>query len=162
LTTELFWRITPMTEEHGRIICTWKYPSPYDVYNSPSWEHMIQEEQDYADAQIRAEQFGAVVDAKGQLSGFVQYFPIVGVTRLGLGLRPDLCGGGLGTAFVQFLVAEAKKRAPHHEIDLEVPTWNERAQRSYLKAGFELTDTYERMTPHGMATFHCMVYVDAT
>jgi ribosomal-protein-alanine N-acetyltransferase len=151
-----------MTVEHGKIICTWNYPSPYDLYNWPSWEQMVKEEQDYADPKVRAEQYDAVVGDDGHLCGYVQFFPIVGVTRLGLGLRPDLCGYGLGTAFVKFLVTEAKKRAPQNEIDLEVLTWNVRAQRTYLKAGFEQTDTYVRMTPSGMAAFHCMVYAEDT
>ena len=96
----------------------------------------------------------------GMLSGFVQFFPIVGVTRLGLGLRPDLCGkgGGIGTQFVQLLVQEAQRRTPRQEIDLEVLVWNERAIQTYERAGFTITDTYEKWTPTGMADFHCMVY----
>jgi len=57
------------------------------------------------------------------------------------------------------IVKEARRRAPHDEIDLEVLTWNDRAIRTYEKAGFERTDTYRRMTPSGMAQFHCMVYL---
>lgn len=121
---------------------------------------MLQEQSEFADPQIRAEQYRAVVDENGLLSGFVQFFPIVGVTRLGLGLRPDLCGTrkGIGTQFVRLLAGEAKQQAPHQEIDLEVLVWNERAIRTYQRAGFTITDTYERWTPTGMADFHCMVY----
>lgn len=152
------WRVVPMSESHCREICTWTYPPPYQLYNWPSWELMLQEEMEFADPAIRQEQYGAVVDAEERLCGFVQFFPIIGVTRLGLGLRPDLCGGGSGEAFVRLLVREAKRRTPLHEIDLEVLVWNERAIRAYEKAGFAITDTYERWTPSGMAAFHCMVF----
>ncbi|MBD0381984.1 GNAT family N-acetyltransferase [Paenibacillus sedimenti] len=164
----LQWRVVPLTESHGRELCSWNYPPPYDLYNWPAWETMQHEALEFADPLIRSKQYGAVVDEDDSLCGFVQFFPIVGVTRLGLGLRPDLSGHtekhgkgkGLGAAFVKLLVQEAKRRSPLNEIDLEVLVWNERAIRTYAKAGFVITDTYERQTPTGMATFHCMVFSD--
>lgn len=73
-------------------------------------------------------------------------------------MRPDLLGKGMGAAFVQAIVGDASQRHPEDEIDLEVLTWNNRAIRAYQKAGFFITDTYERPTPEGMGEFHCMVY----
>ncbi|MDD9270594.1 GNAT family N-acetyltransferase [Paenibacillus sp. GCM10023248] len=156
----LQWKIVPLTDAHCITLCTWKYPEPYELYNWPPWETMLQEQAEFADASIRAEQYRAVVDAEGILVGFVQFFPIVGVTRLGLGLRPDLCGqgSGLGTQFVRLLTQAALLQTPGNEVDLEVLVWNERAIRTYQRAGFVITDTYERLTPSGPAMFHCMVY----
>jgi [ribosomal protein S18]-alanine N-acetyltransferase len=139
-------------------ICTWAYPAPYELYNWPSWEDLIKKEAEFADAEIRLSQYAAVVDAAEGLCGFVQFFPIVGVTRLGLGLRPDLCGHGNGLQLLMLAVEEAKRRAPKNEIDLEVLVWNERAIKAYRKAGFAITDTYVRGTTSGPAEFHCMVY----
>ncbi|MBP1964050.1 GNAT family N-acetyltransferase [Paenibacillus aceris] len=141
-------------------VCTWKYPSPYELYNWPSWDIMLREQTEFADPHIRAQQYRAVVDEKGGLSGFVQFFPMLGVTRLGLGLRPDLCGkgSGIGAQFVRLLTREAVRRAPGQEIDLEVLAWNKRAIRTYERAGFTITDTYVKWTPTGTAEFHCMVY----
>jgi ribosomal-protein-alanine N-acetyltransferase len=154
------WRVVPLTDSWCQELCTWKYPPPYELYNWVPWETMLQEQSEFADPLIRAEQYRAVVDENGLLSGFVQFFPIVGVTRLGLGLRPDLCGkgSGIGTRFVQLLVQEAKRQAPQQEIDLEVLVWNERAIHTYQRAGFTITDTYDKWTPKGMSAFHCMVY----
>ncbi|WP_414858759.1 GNAT family N-acetyltransferase [Paenibacillus sp. Soil724D2] len=154
------WRVVPLTEANCLELCTWKYSPPYDLYNWSPWETMLREQAEFADPQIREEQYRAVVDENGILSGFVQFFPIVGVTRLGLGLRPDLCGkaSGIGTQFVHLLVQEAQRRTPQQEIDLEVLVWNERAIQTYERAGFTITDTYERSTPTGLAAFHCMVY----
>lgn len=156
----LQWRIVPLTDSQCQELCTWNYLPPYDLYNWSPWETMLLEQLEFADPLIRTEQYRAVVDEEGQLSGFVQFFPLVGVTRLGLGLRPDLCGKGrgIGTQFVQLLVQEAQRRAPQQEIDLEVLVWNERAIHTYQRAGFFITDTYEKWMPTGMAPFHCMVY----
>jgi ribosomal-protein-alanine N-acetyltransferase len=121
---------------------------------------MLINEYEFADPIVRLEQYAAVVDGQDQLCGYAQFFPIVGVTRLGLGLRPDLVGQGHGTELITLLVHAARQRHPQHIIDLEVLTWNIRAQRTYRKAGFLLTDTYIRMTPNGFAMFYCMVYAD--
>lgn len=150
--------LAPLTEEHCRDICAWTYPPPYDVYRFKPWEQMLSLQEEFADPDIRANQYRAVLDAHGRLSGFAQFFPIVGVTRLGLGMRPDLCGGGNGVRFVEAIVEEARRRTPHNQIDLEVTVWNKRAIRAYIQAGFAITDTYERMSPIGMDEFHCMVW----
>ncbi|TVY10820.1 GNAT family N-acetyltransferase [Paenibacillus cremeus] len=155
------YRLIPMTEAHGCEICTWEYPEPYSIYSWRPWEHMLAQQEEFADPDIRSAQYRAVVDDEGRLCGFAQLFPIVGVTRLGFGLRPELCGAGGGAQFVRAIVDEALRVNPDNEIDLEVLTWNERAIRAYLRAGFEITDTYERMTPTGKGEFHCMVWKGA-
>ncbi len=151
--------LRPLSETDGRQICGWRYEPPYDEYNWPEWERMAADGIEFADPAIRQEQYCAVYDEEAELCGFAQFFPLAGVTRLGLGLRPDLCGRGLGQAFVEAVVREAARRAPDNEIDLEVLVWNHRALKVYEKAGFVRTDTYERMTPAGMKAVHCMVYM---
>jgi len=165
-TTTMPWHVCPLTLAHAQALCEWRYPSPYDIYNWPDWESMQREKIEFADPHIREQQYAAVLDEDAKLVGFVQFFPIVGVTRLGLGLHPALCGQsavrgtgkGRGVSFVKLLVQEAARRAPQNEIDLEVLTWNTRAIRAYERTGFHITDTYEKMTPTGKALFHCMVY----
>jgi ribosomal-protein-alanine N-acetyltransferase len=156
------WNITPMTEAHGQTISLWTYPPPYHIYNCPSWDYMMHNELDFADPVVRREQYAAVIDDKGELCAFGQFFPIVGVMRLGLGLRPDLAGLGIGSYLTSLLVMEAQKRAPGNIIDLEVLMWNIRARRSYAKMGFKVTDAYIRETPSGLAAFYCMVYEEKT
>lgn len=151
-------RLVPMKEEHGPAICSWRYPPPYDLYNWHPWEQMLTSGEEFADPAIRQAQYHAVLDEEDKLCGFAQFFPMSGVTRLGLGMRPDWCGAGRGERFVRLIAEEARRLNPDHEIDLEVLIWNKRAIRAYEKAGFVITDTYERMTPTGMDTFHCMVW----
>lgn len=142
---------------HCREICGWRYEPPYDTYNWSEWEQMNEEESEFADPVIRETQYSAVLDAEGTLCGFAQFFPLEGVTRLGLGMRPDLCGQGIGVAFVEAIVREAILRKPENEIDLEVLRWNVRARTVYERAGFRVSDEYRRNTPVGNADFYCMV-----
>lgn len=153
-----------LTEPQCKEICTWRYPEPYANYNWSAWDALVAAEEEFADPTIREAQYAAVVRSGDtqqstiELIGYVQYFPLAGVTRLGLGLRPDLCGLGLGQAVMEVILEEAFRRNPDNEIDLEVLVWNARAEKAYSKAGFVRTDEYERMTPTGMDRFYCMVY----
>ncbi|MHC2183122.1 ribosomal-protein-alanine N-acetyltransferase [Paenibacillus sp. PvR052] len=151
-------QLVPLTEAQCRDICSWTYPPPYDSYHFRPWQIMFSAQEEFADSEIRANQYRAVLDSDGVLSGFAQFFPIEGVTRLGLGMRPHLCGLGKGIHFVRAIVEEARRLSPQNQLDLEVMTWNERAIRVYARAGFIITDTYERMTPTGTGEFHCMVW----
>lgn len=161
----LLWHVVPMQEEQAREVCGWRYPAPYDVYNWSPWEELAARHEEFADPELRREQYAAVVDADKHLVGFAQWFPLSGydggvILRLGLGLKPELCGQGrgLGEMFVRLLVEEAHRRSPGCQVDLEVLVWNDRAIRTYRNAGFAVTDTYVRGTPTGPAEFHCMVY----
>ena len=151
-------RLVPMTEEEARQICLWKYEGEYAVFNWPDWEELARKGEEFADPDIRRQQYFSVLDSNGILAGFVQFFPMLGITRLGLGMRPDLCGKGLSGPFLEAAVCEALRQKPENGVDLEVLTWNERAIRAYRKAGFVVTDTYVRPTPAGDSEFHCMVY----
>lgn len=138
------YHIRPMTEQDAEKICNWRYDPPYDFYNWPSWSDMQRDRHEFGDSQLRTEQYAAVCNAEtGKLVGFAQFFPLTGVTRLGLGMRPDLCGYGQGAAFAKAIAEEALRRRPTDEIDLEVDVWNERARRAYERAGFVVTDTYQ-------------------
>ncbi|MDB5052850.1 MAG: acetyltransferase, ribosomal protein N-acetylase, partial [Bacilli bacterium] len=83
-------RMTRLTEDYCQQICEWRYPAPFNIYNWPAWEQMMTHEMQFADQTIRESQFAAVIRSKDELIGYAQFFPIVNVTRLGLGLRPDL------------------------------------------------------------------------
>lgn len=154
----------PLEPDYAAQLCDWVYAPPYERFNWPEWEVMQKDEIEFGDPVLRVQQYGAVLDERQALIGYVQFFPIGNVTRLGLGLRPDLCGLGLGPSIVRSMAAEAMKRMPGNEIDLEVLIWNERAIRAYEKAGFRITDTYFRpsLTGGDPELFHCMVFEPPT
>jgi [ribosomal protein S18]-alanine N-acetyltransferase len=147
-----------MDIEHAQEICSWKYEPPYDVYNWKPWSELVQHQEEFAVDAIREEQYRSIVTEEGTLIGFVQFFPLEGWVRLGLGLHPEARGRGWGVSFVHSIVIEAERLFSDRQIDLEVLVWNTRARHVYEKAGFRITDRYERMTPSGMAEFFCMEY----
>lgn len=148
----------PMTIDQAAEVCEWTYPTPYNIYGWLPFEQMQGLGIEFGDPDIRSQQYISIMDEQDRMWGFAQLFPMEGVTRIGLGMRPDWCGLGMGKRFVKCIVDEAIRRQPSNEIDLEVLTWNKRAIRTYQQVGFQITDTYERMTKEGNAPFHCMVY----
>lgn len=150
--------MVPLEIQHAKQLCEWLYEPPYQLYGWSSWEDMQRDGIEFGDPVLRQLQYFAIVNQQSEFIGFAQLFPILGVTRLGLGLRPDLCSHGRGAAFAKFIAEETRLRAPQDAIDLEVLTWNWRAIRAYEKAGFRIEDTYIRPTKRGAGEFHCMVY----
>lgn len=149
--------IIPLEIIHAEQLCGWEYEAPYRMYEWPAWERMQKDGIEFGDPVLRKQQYKAILDAKEQLIGFAQLFPIVGVTRIGLGLRPDLCSRGIGPIVTSLITREALRLSPENAVDLEVLTWNHRAIRAYKKAGFMIEDTYIRPTSRGAAEFHCMI-----
>ncbi len=151
-----------MTEEDARSVCGWRYPPPYDRYRWPDWDWMVKEEMEFGDPGIRAAQYLSVSEPDGRLAAYVQLFPMDRTTRIGLGLRPDLCGRGLGREVVRLAIEEALRRRPDTEVDLEVETWNLRAIKAYEKAGFVATDYYSKKAVHGIVHVQCMEWKPQT
>lgn len=150
--------LTELTEHDAEQLCKWVYPVPYDLYDWADWEDMVRNHSDLADDTVRQEQYRALYHYQYGLCGFVQFFRMENVIRLGVGLRPDCCGCGYGKLLMKLAIEEASRMAIHSEIDLEVHAWNARALRVYEQAGFQISDTYSRQTARGLETFHCLVY----
>lgn len=150
-----------MTEEDAKAISLWQYPAPYELYRWPLWETMVEQGLEFGDQAIRQAQYMAVHDIyTKQLVGYIQLFPMGQTIRIGMGLRPDCCDRGWGITLTALAVEEANRRQPGAEIDLEVEQWNKRAIRAYEKAGFVITDQYDRRATHGMVSIFCMVWHD--
>jgi RimJ/RimL family protein N-acetyltransferase len=134
-----------MTLEHARLIAAWRYQGPYAAYNFDG---------DAAELLGTRSPFFAAHDERGELVGFCCFGTTaeigdVGPPRLftgadrtlsvGLGLRPDLTGQGLGLglAFVRAILDFARESFAPEAFRLFVLTWNHRARRVYERAGFE-------------------------
>ena len=68
---------------------------------------------------------------------------------VGLGMRPDLAGKGLGLEFVLAGLRFAGNRFPTPAFRLTVASFNRRAIRVYEKAGFEISATFGDSTASG-------------
>lgn len=146
-----------MTETDARNICAWKYPPPYDVYDYADWETVVNSGWDLAIPEKRSAEYISFKYMNG-LVAFGRITSTPDYVLIGIGLRPDFCGLGLGKAVMTSLVAAAQARYPHLIPALEVRTFNLRGIRCYEKCGFKRVKRYVRKTLTGEGTFYFMVY----
>lgn len=156
--------LLPMTETDAKEICSWRYEPPFNRYDWEPWETLLLLGRELADPHIRSEQYRSAFIGES-LSGYVQWFPLAGdggagTIRLGLGLRPDLCGQGrgIGAALAKTAAIHALMYYPGWNVDLEVAADNRRAVAAYERAGFLISDKYELPAKHGPTLTYCMVW----
>lgn len=74
--------------------------------------------------------------SSGRLAGFLELYAKGSVVDVGLGLRPDRTGHGLGARFVETALDFAQERWNPNGFALDALPWNERAIRAYVNGGF--------------------------
>jgi len=131
-------KVVSMTEEYSASISRWKYDGIYSFYDH---------NEENTHVNMDGKHF-ACLDDGGELTGYFCFgedarVPIVeesayeeGYLDMGLGLRPDLCGKGLGLSFMNAGLKFAREFYKADEFRLSVAAFNERAVKVYIKAGF--------------------------
>jgi len=130
--------IRDMTAVDARAVAAWRYEGEYAFYDAA------------ADADDLAELLDAgewgrryfSVDDDDALVGFVVLKASGGIVEIGLGLRPDLTGKGLGRDFVDAGLSFAAQRCGDPSFELAVAAFNERAITVYQRVGFEIVQRY--------------------
>lgn len=92
-------------------------------------------------------------DEHTELVGFFYYEEDGRAVEIGLGLRPDLTGRGLGRAFLEAGLAFARDKYRPTIFRLSVAAFNRRAIRVYERVGFHQVETYLLETNGGMYEF---------
>jgi ribosomal-protein-alanine N-acetyltransferase len=134
------WSITPLTQAEAEEVAAWRYPGEYAFYDADSVPDGLSE---LLDPARRGDEYFAARGRDGSLEGFVQLEVAGDGVEIGLGLRPDLTGRGLGLAFT----AAAIELAEHREAErivLVVAAFNLRAIHVYERAGFVETGRHMR------------------
>jgi RimJ/RimL family protein N-acetyltransferase len=102
----------------------WRYEPPYDFYDGDE------------DPVLNPERFFDAFGEDDKLVGFYYLEEKGEKVEIGLGLRPDLTGRGLGGEFFRAGVELARSRYPSRPIMLNVAAFNERAIKVYQREGF--------------------------
>jgi [ribosomal protein S18]-alanine N-acetyltransferase len=150
-----------MDEVEARAIRDWRYEEPYAVYNAP------EDSGDFSEELDRRSPYYAARDERGELVGFFNFGTSALVwdsgepgiycenktVAIGLGMRPDLTGKGLGLAFVEAGLAFAREQFHPDYFHLFVYTFNERAIKVYEHAGFQRVRVFMRRNIHGESEF---------
>lgn len=158
--------IAPLTSTEASEILTWTYPEPYSFYNAG-----VEEGPEGMEEMLDGSHVG-VHDDSGALIGFFAFghgaqVPgghLVGAYRddlldVGLGLRPDMTGKGVGASFMEAGLGYAAAAYRPRGFRLSVATFNQRAITVYERVGFVRGATFISVTPNGDAEFLLMTRV---
>lgn len=141
------YKIIFLDEAHAGEIAKWQYPSPYDFYNFDDNDETVKE--------LLEESYYSVFNKQEELIGYFCFGSSARITTcegfifsdtaldIGLGMKPELCGKGLGLDFLYagFAFAESNLLGHKANFRLSVAQFNERAIKLYRKAGFTFHQT---------------------
>jgi [ribosomal protein S18]-alanine N-acetyltransferase len=105
-------------------MATWRYEPPYDFYDGD------------VDPVLNPERFYEALDEDGPLVGNYYFEQKGDSLEIGLGLRPDLTGRGLGLEFLLAGIEFGRRRFGLSRVILNVAAFNERAIKLYERARF--------------------------
>jgi ribosomal-protein-alanine N-acetyltransferase len=132
-----------MVQKDAEAVARWQYPEPFSFYDWPADEDDLDE---LLDPDLRGESYFAVEDDEGTLVGHFSFKPEGRTLVVGLGLRPDLTGQGLGGSFLSAGLDYGRERFGPDHFSLAVATFNERAIKVYERAGFTRVRVYMHET----------------
>lgn len=132
--------ISPLTPSNALEILTWRYQPPYDIYDP------IPSDLDcFLNPNYRYHQ---VLDQRGQLVGYCCYGEdarVPGgdysrgepeVLDVGIGLKPELTGQGLGKGFVGAVLEFARQAFHPAYFRVTVADFNQRSRKTFQNLGF--------------------------
>lgn len=127
----------------------WRYPAPYDFYDPPEATDIDYYVRQFLDPDLM---FHAVLDDHDRFVGFCSYGRdgqvkggdyTLDALDIGVGMRPDLTGQGIGAAFFEAILHFADEHVKAGRKRVTVAKFNERALRLYRRFGFHEHDEFE-------------------
>ena len=135
--------IRPLVPADVDAMRTWRYDPPYERYD-------VDADPSDVDLMLAGEGWFAADDAEtSELVGFFEFIATGDEIEVGLGLRPDLTGRGLGAEYLAQGLDFAREHWAPATFWLDVYEWNLRAIRAYERAGFVRGDVYLRRFDDG-------------
>lgn len=151
----MLYQFNKMTQKEAeQIAFTWRYDAPYHFYN------MVEDEEDlvsFLDGRARGEFVFAVKDEE-ELIAFLMIEREAKTVDIGLGMRPDLTGQGMGAFFLNEAMDFINHTYEAKQITLSVATFNQRAIKLYTRMGFRKRQVYIQETNGSTYEFMKMIY----
>ena len=145
----------PADEKSARGFLQWHYEPPYDIYNCPpaDLEEALQYNLDPKNNVY------AMFDEHVELVAYCSYGQDAQVPGgdyseealdIGLMVKPELTGQGLGAAFAREVIRNGVEKYTPKKLRVTIAAFNKRAIRTWEKNGFQQTQTFKRRSKDGM------------
>lgn len=135
-------RVRPTTESDAEEIAAWSYDGPWAVYDVTA-----------ADLRSELTDYQTVVSAeRGDVVGFYCTGPAArvaglaaedGTIDLGVGLRPDLVGRGMGQQFALAILDDIRRHHRAGRVRVVVQSWNARSVRLAQSMGLVVVGSHQ-------------------
>lgn len=147
-----FKKIRHLTQANAdQIARKWHYKDRYSFYDM---ENDLEDFEEIITPALRDDKYYQVLNDKDELIG---YFCLERLSEkkveVGLGLRPDLTGQGLGFDFVKGIEAFIQDNFNYKVIVLSVASFNKRAIKVYQRAGFRVDGSKLQKSNDGIYEF---------
>ena len=143
-----------MKLEDAQQIAAWHYEPPYDFYD---WDRDPEDLAELLNPQSWQETYYSVFNQENELVGLFGYKRDSQTVEVGLGLRPDLTGKGLGRSFLNAGLTFGQEHFSVEMWSLSVATFNTRAIHLYEHIGFTPLNTFMHHTNGGEFEFLYMI-----
>ena len=143
-----------MKLEDAQQIASWHYEAPNDFYD---WDRDAADLAELLNPQSWQEAYYSVLNEENELVGFFVFKRDSQTVEVGLGLRPDLTGKGLGRTFLNAGLTFGQEHFSVNVWSLSVATFNTRAIHLYQQVGFTPLNTFMHHTNGGEFEFLRMV-----
>jgi RimJ/RimL family protein N-acetyltransferase len=144
----------PADETFAREFLQWHYEPPYDIYNCPPAD--LEEALQY---NINPKNnVYAMFDENDELVAYCSYGQDAqvpggdyseGALDIGLMVKPELTGQGLGAAFAREVIRNRVSLYGPGKMRVTIAAFNKRAIRTWEKNGFQQTQTFKRSSRDG-------------
>ena len=140
-----------MTAADAAAVAAWRYPGEYSFYDADADPDDLAE---LLDPSEWGRRYFAADELDGHtLAGLLVVKLTGAVAEIGLGLRPDLTGQGLGEPFLRACLRFASDALGAQRCTLAVAAFNRRAITVYKRAGFAEVERFEHATNGGLHAF---------
>lgn len=121
----------------------WRYPGEYAIYDFSLAELLATA---LLQRVLLTTIYFSALDERGELAGIFTLTPSSSSVEVGVALRPDLTGKGLGLRFMESGLDFARRRFHPRRFTLDVAVFNVRARTVYERAGFHEVRRFRRAT----------------
>ncbi|MTI71711.1 MAG: GNAT family N-acetyltransferase [Firmicutes bacterium] len=126
------------TSKDGIDISTWKYQGIYSFYNNDKTEAKNQ----WALNIDKEDNTFVIYNKENELIGNCSFEYDDNKYMLGVQMKPQMTGKGMGTEIVKSILDFGRQRYNFQSIELLVAKFNKRAIRIYKKLGFYIIDEF--------------------
>jgi ribosomal-protein-alanine N-acetyltransferase len=149
----MIFNIQPLDETSARAMFKWRYEPPFDIYNFNNGDL----DEDVCFFTNPQNNYFAMRDESGVFVGFCCFGMDARVPGgdynldacdIGMGVRPDLTGRGMGAEFAKAALNHALQVFQPRVCRVTIAAFNLRARRVWERLGFQIVQTF--LKPNGM------------